>query len=945
MAVRINIITRLDDFALRRANAEILGLGRRAVASSTSMAGGFIRAGAAMEAFGARSAAAGRVMTRYFTVPLAIAGGASIKFAMDYSKQMTMVQTQTGATAKDVRTLSDGILHMKDAQHGPAELAKAMYHLKSVGMDNVAALQALKVAESGASVGNADLEQTATALAGAWRSGIKGAQSFRKTLGAVNAIVGAGNMRLADLVSAIGTGTLATFKTVGLALRDFGAALAVMTDQGIPATAAATRLRMTVMKMAAPTDTAAAALKGIGMGAYDLAQDMRKPQGLLKALEDLAGHLKGLSKVEQTKVLSDIFGGGRTSAGVLTLIGNLGLLGEKYDKIGKVSHGFWAAVLAQSKTTAAKWAEFKATAERMAVVVGNDLMPTFERLMGDVEGLADRFGRLSPKMQDFIVKAGIAVAVLGPLLRVVGALAVGGGRVTSGIGLLMLRLGIGGGAAAGAGAGAAGAAGAASAAGAGTAAAAGAGCAATAATAGALIPLPVTIVAVSAMAVAAIAEAAGVGQHQPVGGPGYRWVPGPGPQGGKWVKNAPVKPTTAEGIAGAIGTLQQRINVTVSKNSKADISALTGEIVALGKLAKHPLLLGDVNAEHSYRDLFNIRDQIVKKLHVTVKQADDIMGLMFKDWDPKKMVGPAMQRLYDMLAQDRRKLRAMGKTLSESLAKGILDGNPDAISEARALASGVTNQVAHAFKEHSPSQVAIHQGRMYAEGIAIGIERGSGRVYKAVRAMAERMLAKSYAAMAAGRGASGAANTVANLALGKKMAAAYGWTGAQWNALYALWNRESGWRTTATNPSSGAYGIPQSLPASKMASAGADWRTNPATQIAWGLRYIKGRYGSPAAAWAHETRFGWYGSGGDFLVRRPTIFGAGESGPEHVRITPAGHDGGATYSTTYNISIPLNMPPGTVLVGTMEELADGVGPYVARMIDRATRRAVRGAVY
>lgn len=80
----------------------------------------------------------------------------------------------------------------------------------------------------------------------------------------------------------------------------------------------------------------------------------------------------------------------------------------------------------------------------------------------------------------------------------------------------------------------------------------------------------------------------------------------------------------------------------------------------------------------------------------------------------------------------------------------------------------------------------------------------------------------------------------------------------QWSCLDALWQRESNWNPSAMNPSSGAYGIPQSLPGSKMASAGADWRTNPATQIRWGLGYIKGRYGSPCGAWGHSQSVGWY---------------------------------------------------------------------------------------
>jgi len=90
-----------------------------------------------------------------------------------------------------------------------------------------------------------------------------------------------------------------------------------------------------------------------------------------------------------------------------------------------------------------------------------------------------------------------------------------------------------------------------------------------------------------------------------------------------------------------------------------------------------------------------------------------------------------------------------------------------------------------------------------------------------------------------------------NAAIGKQLAAANGWgDGAQWQCLYNLWQKESGWKETADNPSSSAYGIPQALPGSKMASAGSDWKTNPATQVKWGLLYIKDRYDNPCNALA-----------------------------------------------------------------------------------------------
>jgi hypothetical protein len=84
------------------------------------------------------------------------------------------------------------------------------------------------------------------------------------------------------------------------------------------------------------------------------------------------------------------------------------------------------------------------------------------------------------------------------------------------------------------------------------------------------------------------------------------------------------------------------------------------------------------------------------------------------------------------------------------------------------------------------------------------------------------------------------------------------WSSGQFKYLNWLWERESSWNVYATNPFSGAYGIPQAVPASKMASAGPNWRTDAATQIRWGLRYIRAVYGSPQRAWEHEVSVGWY---------------------------------------------------------------------------------------
>jgi hypothetical protein len=95
-------------------------------------------------------------------------------------------------------------------------------------------------------------------------------------------------------------------------------------------------------------------------------------------------------------------------------------------------------------------------------------------------------------------------------------------------------------------------------------------------------------------------------------------------------------------------------------------------------------------------------------------------------------------------------------------------------------------------------------------------------------------------------------------AIAFQMVADRGWPTSEFDCLVALWNRESHWNVYSNNTSSGAYGIPQALPGSKMASVADDWATNPATQIIWGLGYITGRYGTPCGAWSHSQSSGWY---------------------------------------------------------------------------------------
>jgi hypothetical protein len=142
---------------------------------------------------------------------------------------------------------------------------------------------------------------------------------------------------------------------------------------------------------------------------------------------------------------------------------------------------------------------------------------------------------------------------------------------------------------------------------------------------------------------------------------------------------------------------------------------------------------------------------------------------------------------------------------------------------------------------------AAPEGQTFAIGEAIGDLQHPGVTRD------EFVVSRISTAPAAGIPDPGTAKAIAY-----EMVVARGWSQAEYECLVALWTRESNWNVNAHNPTSGAHGIPQALPGDKMATVGADWATNPVTQITWGLGYIAGRYGTPCAAWEHSELKNWY---------------------------------------------------------------------------------------
>jgi hypothetical protein len=162
------------------------------------------------------------------------------------------------------------------------------------------------------------------------------------------------------------------------------------------------------------------------------------------------------------------------------------------------------------------------------------------------------------------------------------------------------------------------------------------------------------------------------------------------------------------------------------------------------------------------------------------------------------------------------------------------------------LAPDRTPPVSAAPAAFAPGEV---QTLSVSADLAVNITRDSYKVTKKVVVVAPKV--------ASGAPAVGVPDPGTAQAIGYELVHARGWGDDQYACLVSLFNKESHWNVYAANPS-GAYGIPQALPGSKMASAGADWATNPRTQITWGLNYIQGRYLTPCGAWGHSQSSGWY---------------------------------------------------------------------------------------
>jgi TP901 family phage tail tape measure protein len=386
---------------------------------------------------------------------------AAVKQFSSFQAQMERLKTQTGSTQAEVGKMSKGILAMAaSVGASPNSLAQALYHIQSAGYRGATALKALRIAAEGAAVGGADLTDTTTSMTalmvGGFLKGQHSIKALQTAMGELNATVGAGDMTFQDLNSALSTGALATLATYGLKVKDLGAALAVLGDNNVRGAAAANRLRMGLSAIISPSSTVTKALKELGFGQLQLANDLQKPNGLLVMLEAVKTKydelIKTQGKAAANAAISKIFGSGKNSAAMFILLRSLDApdpnvrLQTKYGNIDAAGKSFQKDWEATTKTLAFFIAQVKAFAEVLLIKLGPAIQWVANKIQAFVKALSDG----KPWAKAIAALGGFVLAMLavrkvmgwlgsavGAALRVMRILADGGvpGLIRSFLGL------------------------------------------------------------------------------------------------------------------------------------------------------------------------------------------------------------------------------------------------------------------------------------------------------------------------------------------------------------------------------------------------------------------------------------------------------------------------------------------------------------------------------
>ena len=360
---------------------------------------------------------------------LALAGGAlavgaeSVHMATEFDASMTRINTQDNAdlTTRQMKDLRNSVLNLAGpTAQAPEALAEAMIHVYGAGLKGAQALDVMRIAGEGATVGHANLTDVTNALDAAIAVNIPGVQNYSQAMGELNATVGAGDMTMQNLADALGGPMLATVKGYGLSITDVGAGLAVFGDRNIRGSEAATELRMAVQALAVPAATGGKALDSIGLATDSLRKDLQQG-GLKQALNDLQDHMLKAGYTSQTagSLITEAFGkkaGGGLNILLDSLSSSTSNFNEKFQAVaesGKTFSKDWAQT---QDTLSYKIKSLESAAEALGIKLGNVLIPYVTDLLDWLQKLGRGVGEVVNWFKQHHDAAAALGVVLGGVL-------------------------------------------------------------------------------------------------------------------------------------------------------------------------------------------------------------------------------------------------------------------------------------------------------------------------------------------------------------------------------------------------------------------------------------------------------------------------------------------------------------------------------------------------
>lgn len=422
-----NAITIRIDADAARAIAQI---NETALATRNLDAAG-AKAGATFQSTGRKLTSVGQSLNRHVTLPIALAGGAAVKTAVDFNTSMTHIQALVGASSKQMEEYQKHILALAPAVgKGPKELADALYFVTSSGFKGAAALRVLDAGARAAASGLGDTATVVDLVTSAVNTYGEKNLSAAKATDVLTAAVREGKAEPQDMAEAMGR-IIPIAQAMGVSFGEVSGSVAALTLGGLNADEAVTSLRTAMSELLKPTAGARTALASVGVSVKDLQQRVAD-KGLQNALIFLNDKFHG-NRQELGKVITQQ----RAFAGALQLIGpNADKAAKAIASVNAAAGDTDKAFTQASKSTQFQFNQALAQLQVTGVKVGADLIPILTQVAGTIGDVAEAFNGLSPTMQKVIIDGALVAAALGPIVRTAGAVSSTIGAVSKAFNLL-----------------------------------------------------------------------------------------------------------------------------------------------------------------------------------------------------------------------------------------------------------------------------------------------------------------------------------------------------------------------------------------------------------------------------------------------------------------------------------------------------------------------------